>query len=244
MWKRYVLIGIVYLLVNGVGALDAWLSLFDRFFGENKQVTVVVGDWYQALFPILGLAVLFFGVWWTRPGKVAKPEKIVPSVSKETIELAGEMKAEVRKDGNNFAQRLFIHNIKINWLPLLETDPYFTIDFDVYSSSVLRLDIGGKYEGHLRYGINPMERTIEVMKPIKDLERSSTQLLRLRQWVSPPRLTQIKSDGGKIAHLHFSDINIRVEGKLPAQSTSLISRLPLPNQLDEIIPTMDELNAQ
>lgn len=34
---------------------------------ENLEVNVSVGNWYQAAFPMLGLAVILFGLWWTRP---------------------------------------------------------------------------------------------------------------------------------------------------------------------------------
>ena len=57
--RKFFLIGAAFLLITGPGALDAWLSLFDRFVGEAEEpVNVSIGDWYQAIFPILGLIIL------------------------------------------------------------------------------------------------------------------------------------------------------------------------------------------
>ncbi len=72
MRKKYLVLALGFILITAPGAIAAWLSLFERFFGEDKQVTVTFGNWYQALFPILGLLVLLFGIWWTRPSKGIK----------------------------------------------------------------------------------------------------------------------------------------------------------------------------
>jgi hypothetical protein len=58
-----------FLLVTGPGALDAWLSLFDRVTGNEESITMGTSQiiqYYQLAFPFLGLAVLIFGLWWTR----------------------------------------------------------------------------------------------------------------------------------------------------------------------------------
>jgi len=101
MPKRFTLIVIVFILVTGPGALDAWLSLFERFFGEGKQVTVNFGDWYQALFPLLGLLVLLFGIWWARPNKVVvAASKDTPKESLIKAQVAAKELLTLKSDAN------------------------------------------------------------------------------------------------------------------------------------------------
>lgn len=71
-WK-YVFFAVTFLLVTGPGAVEAWLSLLDRFAEGSESVNVSLGNWYQAAFPFLGLAVLLFGIWWTRDRGTASP---------------------------------------------------------------------------------------------------------------------------------------------------------------------------
>lgn len=56
-----------FFVVTGPGAFDAWISIYDRFVGnEEERVTISFGAWYESAFPILGLGILAFGLWWTR----------------------------------------------------------------------------------------------------------------------------------------------------------------------------------
>ena len=65
--RKFVITGAVFLLITGPGAIDAWLSLIDRFFGDGQgDVAISIGSWYTTLFPLIGLAVLLFSIWWTR----------------------------------------------------------------------------------------------------------------------------------------------------------------------------------
>ena len=91
MWKRYTTITIAFLLITVPGALNNWMSLYSRFLGEDKQVTVNIGNWYEAIFPVLGLLVLLFGFWWILPQKAlgvpasSKTERIFAPVTPEYI---------------------------------------------------------------------------------------------------------------------------------------------------------------
>ena len=227
-----------------IPAIPSWIVIIwkiaeqvDSIMGVFERAQTVLGFLSSPLVSnillLIGLAVL---AWL-----VLKPESKKNTLSDE--QLANQMKAELRKDSDEFARSLFIHNPAFNWSPLLNTDPYFTVDFYIYSSSIYRLNIGDKYEGNMCYVVEPMEPRVEVEKPIKDLARSSTDFIRLRQWVSPARMRQIRLDRGQIS-LNFSHVNIRVEGKLPGQDVSINGRLSLPNQLDEMIPIIDKLNSQ
>ncbi len=184
-----------------------------------------------------------------------KPIKLVNQTSTATLDAqatstnydqryADWMTAALNRDENNFPRCIFVHNMTINWLPLRETDSYFLVHYDVYSSSVFSLDIGKRVDGHLRYGSEPMERTIEVLTPIEHLERSATQHLVLRQWVSQSRMNRVALDGGKEINLIFRDINIWVEAKLPDGSEGPKCRLPIPDKRKERIPTRVELENQ
>jgi len=73
--RRYFTVALVFLLVTLPGAINTWLSLYDRFINNaEKPFRIPLADWYSVGFPLLGLAVLIFGIWWTRPSKVVKPE--------------------------------------------------------------------------------------------------------------------------------------------------------------------------
>ncbi len=155
------------------------------------------------------------------------------------------MTTAVNQDTGNLPSCIFVHKMTIDWLPLLETDSHFLIHYDVYSSSVFRLDIGKRVDGHLLYETEPMDRTIEVLTPIEQLKRSDTKHLVLRQWVSQSRMNKVALDGGKEINLIFRDINIWVETRLPDGSEGRQKcRLPIPYQSEVRIPTQVELKSQ
>lgn len=227
------------------------------------QLIIQLGwNWLSRMFTIpwireVGFLVLFiaalFAVAWYLPKlsprlsgssvKKIETEQEPSGISKYNQQYADWMTAALNRDENNFPRCIFVHNMTINWLPLRETDSYFLIHYDVYSSSVFRLDIGKKVDGHLRYGSEPMERIIEVLSPIEQLERSTTQHITLRQWVSDSRMNRIALDGGKEINLIFSDINIWVEAKLPDGSEGPKFRLPIPNKWKVKMPTRVELEG-
>lgn len=202
-------------------------------------------------FLVLSLAGLFAVAWYlpriwpsfsgATEGKTRTKSSSV--VNRYAQPYADWMTAALNRDTDNFPRCIFVHNMTINWQPLRETDSSFLIHYDVYTSSVFRLDIGKRVVGHLRYGSEPMEKTIEVLSPIEQLERSTTQHLVLRQWVSQSRMNRVALDGGNEINLVFSDINIWVEAKLPDGSEGPKCRLPIPDRLKVKIPTRVELEG-
>jgi hypothetical protein len=69
---RAIWLGIVYLFVTGPGAVSDWTSLIKSYFGGDAQLNINFGSYYGAIFPIAGLAILLFGIWWLRPKQVIK----------------------------------------------------------------------------------------------------------------------------------------------------------------------------
>jgi hypothetical protein len=61
--RKPIILVLGFLLISAPGAVDSWLSLF-----ETMSVAFLA-DIYQLFFPVLGLLVLLFGLWWTRPKK-------------------------------------------------------------------------------------------------------------------------------------------------------------------------------
>lgn len=60
---------LAFLLITVPGALNAWLSLIARFETGGTKMTINWRSWqdiYSVIFPLLGLAVIIFGLWWTR----------------------------------------------------------------------------------------------------------------------------------------------------------------------------------
>ena len=86
--RKYFIIGVSFLLVTLPGALDAWLSLIDRFSNEGFAfITIPTSVWYQSLFPIAGLTVLLFGIWWTRDkDEGTSPTSLSPSIDAYELE--------------------------------------------------------------------------------------------------------------------------------------------------------------
>ncbi len=68
---KYIMVALGYLLVTGAGAVDSWLSLIQHL-RSGQPVTINFGSWYDALFPVLGLAIIIFGIWWTSPRNKVK----------------------------------------------------------------------------------------------------------------------------------------------------------------------------
>lgn len=65
--SRYIWVLLSFLIITIPGAFNDWFSLFERFGSDNDdQLKISFGDWYQAIFPILGFLVLAFGIWWTK----------------------------------------------------------------------------------------------------------------------------------------------------------------------------------
>ena len=77
-----------FLLITLPSAIAAWLSLIERIFGEGKAfITFPTSGWYEALFPIVGLAVLLFGIWWTRDkDEGTSPTSLSPSIDAYELE--------------------------------------------------------------------------------------------------------------------------------------------------------------
>ncbi len=71
MWKKYLLLALGFILITAPGAVEDWLSLIDRAKGGEPMSinTTISQNLYGIIFPILGLAVILFGIWWTRPNK-------------------------------------------------------------------------------------------------------------------------------------------------------------------------------
>ena len=122
--RKYIFFGLSYCLVVIPGALNAWLSLSDRFSDEdNSLISISTPFWYQTLFPILGLVVLLFGVWWTRDkdkgretnpaaGSIGNPIQHVaePIVQREvTPESVQVLTPEIGEEEPNSRQSTFLN---------------------------------------------------------------------------------------------------------------------------------------
>ena len=73
---KYITIVLGFLLVTAPGSIVDWLALFKIIRGD-QSMTINFGSWYNAIFPILGLGIIIFGIWWTRPNKEKKWGSII-----------------------------------------------------------------------------------------------------------------------------------------------------------------------
>jgi len=160
---------------------------------------------------------------------------------------AGWMTDELNRDLGTLPSCVKACNLDINWHHLIDTDSYFELNLNVYSSSVLKVNIGKRIVGHLRYGKEEkeeFERSPEIMKPIEQLKRSDERRLTLRQWVSQSMMNKITLDSGKEIVLDFSTVDIRVDTNLPDGSQGPNCRLVVPNQFSTRLPTRFEIENQ
>lgn len=80
--RRIAVVIIVFLLVTAPGAFDSWLSIIDRYTPGNESTVVTFNptlSFFQIGFPVVGLALLLWGLWWTKPKVTVEAE--VPSVT-------------------------------------------------------------------------------------------------------------------------------------------------------------------
>lgn len=71
--RKYILVGLAFVFVTAPGALDAWLSLLERLFGESDgSFAISIGDWYELIFPPLGLAILLVVIWLAHREQMAR----------------------------------------------------------------------------------------------------------------------------------------------------------------------------
>ena len=111
--RKLLLVGAAFLLITGPGAVDAWLSLIDRFVGRVEgPVKVSIGDWYEAIFPILGLGILVGVVLW-KGGKqvIAKEHRAdaptdSPTESSSTVPLSKETQAVDNSTQKNYTPKI------------------------------------------------------------------------------------------------------------------------------------------
>lgn len=163
------------------------------------------------------------------------------SATNHTQNLAEQMTQLIHNDSSDPSGCVKVFNRDLDWRHLADIDSYFTIYLDVFSSSVLRIDVGKRIDGHLRYGRDEFERPPEVIAPIRQLHRSHEGRLELRQWVSRSMMDRLALDGGKEITLDFSTLNILVDADWPDGSRSVSGRLRLPNQWQVRIPTRQEV---
>jgi len=209
-------------------------------------MSIGIGTWqsiYGTVFPILGLAILLFGIWWTRPKKMV-PNGQRQEKSDKSIRLIEQMSEAIQRDIGNLPLCVKVCNLGIDWRHLADTDSYFELNFDVYSSSVFKIDIGKRIDGHLRYGKEEFERSLEVKKPIEQLKRGDERRLTLRQWVSQSMMNRIAIDGGNEIVLDFSTVNISVDANLSDGEQCPNCSLVVPNQFPTRLSTRGEVENQ
>lgn len=112
MFKKYAVPISAFLLIIGPGAIDAWLSLIERFTKDKQRVTLSltsITDIYELVFPLIGLFLLLFWVWWTRAPSASKVGGIEPSQT-NTIAEINSSGVTVTEDPQGLYGRLKIHN--------------------------------------------------------------------------------------------------------------------------------------
>lgn len=96
MYKRFLVPVAAFLLIQLPGAIDAWISLFDRFRGQDTPMPLDAGSIYRLASLPLGLFVLLAGIWWINR---RDDQMRSPSLAKSKVEFYEDRTAMVKERG-------------------------------------------------------------------------------------------------------------------------------------------------
>jgi len=165
---------------------------------------------------------------------------IQSSIPDSTQKYADWMATAIQDDVHDLSGCIRVSEAHICWEHLEEReDSYIEFNFDIWSSSVLLLEISKQVEGHTYFRGGELERIPEITqeaRQLSHLRRSRSALLTIRQWLSFPVKVRMKTEYGNQVEFVFSRVNISVVATLPDGSQGPTCRLPIPNVVRAQMP--------
>ena len=157
-----------------------------------------------------------------------------------TQKYATWMTVAIQDDVRDLPGCIIVNEPHICWEHLEEReDAYIEINFDIWSSSVLLLEISKQVEGHISFQNGELERIPEITQKanhLSHLRRSRSAQLTIRQWLSFPVKARMKTEYGSQVEFDFSKVNISVVATLLDGSEGATCRLPIPNTVRAQMP--------
>lgn len=158
----------------------------------------------------------------------------------QEVKTADWMATAVQDDVRDLSGCIRVSEPHICWKHLEEReDAYIEFNFNIWSSSVLLLEISKQVEGHTYFRDGELERIPEITQEanqLSHLRRSRSALLTIRQWLSFPVKARMKTEYGSQVEFCFSRVNIPVVATLPDGSQGPTCRLPIPNVVRTQMP--------
>lgn len=157
-----------------------------------------------------------------------------------TQKCADWMATAIQDDVRDLPGCVMVSEPHICWEHLEEReDAYIEFNFDIWSSSVLLLEISKQVEGHICFRGGELERIPEITQKashLSHLRRSRAAQLTIRQWLSFPVKGRMKTEYGSQVEFDFSKVNISVVATLPDGSQGPTCRLPIPDVVRAQMP--------
>ncbi len=150
------------------------------------------------------------------------------------------MATAIQDDVRDLPGCVMVSEPHICWEHLEEReDAYIEFNFDIWSSSVLLLEISKQVEEHIWFKGGKLERIPEITQKasqLTQLRRSKSARLTIRQWLSFPVKVRMKTEYSSQVEFDFSKVNISVVATLPDGSQGLTCRLPIPDVVRTQMP--------
>ena len=187
---------------------------------------------------LLWLAGVLVIVRWLRR---RKQPNVIAGIPDFTQKYADWMATAIQDDLSDLPGCVRVNEPNIYWEHLEEReDAYIEFNFDIWSSSVLWLEISKQVEGHICFQGGELERIPEITQKasqLSHLRRSRSAQLTIRQWLSFPVKTRMKTEYDSQVEFDFSRVNILVVATLPDGSQGPTCRLPIPNVVCAKMPS-------
>jgi hypothetical protein len=200
---------------------------------------------------LLGIGI--FILWLTgvlaivRWLKRRKLPNVIEGISDFTQKYADWLTTAIQDDVCDLPSCILIGEPHICWEHLKEReDAYIEFNFNIWSSSVLLLEISKQVEGHICFQGGELERIPEITQEasqLRHLRRSRVAHLKIRQWLSFPVKGRMKTEYGSQVEFDFSRVNISVVATLPDGSQGQTCRLPIPATVHAQMPDHPNPNA-
>src|SRR4030042_6762724 len=202
---------------------------------------------------ILGVFCVVLAFWGAWPVikriRFQKPIRLASQIGTSSSEYLAKdytqkytdwMAMAIQDDLRDLPGCIMVREPHICWEHLEEReDAYIEFNFDIWSSSVLLLEISKQVEGHICFLGGELERMPEITQKVSQLNhlrRSRAAQLTIRQWLSFPVKVRMKTKYGTQVEFDFSKVNISVVATLLNGSQGSTCRLPIPDIIHVQMP--------
>ena len=211
---------VVHILIGEIFVNAAWYGLT-----RLVEIESPIRDWG---FLALSVVVIIIIGWYLRkriptasPAKEAATD-IQPVVypdaqtKDKNQQYADWMATNIARDKENFPQciQITIDGRQIVWQHFLGNRPYLEFPFRIHSSSIYIVAIESIARGYLVID-EDMDREPVITTPIKELNRSHSERLVIRQGFTPKDRDELLEPEGKEVKFNFGKVVVVVKTKRP-----------------------------